>query len=109
PDPAESPETIRAHVKAFGYPMRALHDPDHTLTAAAGATVTPEAAVYARSNGAARLVYHGRIDDQQVDFGRARPAPTRHDLEDVPAAVGEGRPPPLASAPAVGCFIADTR
>src|SRR5262249_24959657 len=100
PAPAESPEAIRAHVKAFGYPMRALRDPEHALTAAAGARVTPESAVYATSNGAARLVYHGRIDDRQVDFGRARPAPTRRDLEDVLAAVVEGRPAPVASAPA---------
>jgi hypothetical protein len=109
PDPAESPETIRAHLKAFGYPMRALRDPEHALTAAAEVRVTPEAAVYATSKDGARLVYHGRIDDRQVDFGRARPAPTRRDLEDVLAAVVEGRPAPLASAPAVGCFIADTR
>jgi hypothetical protein len=109
PDPAESPDAIRAHVKAFAYPMPALRDPDHALTDAAGVRVTPEAAVYATAEDGARLVYHGRIDDRQVDFGRARPAPTRRDLEDVLTALIEGRPAPLASAPAVGCFIADTR
>jgi hypothetical protein len=108
PDPAEPPDAIRAHVKAFGYPMRALRDPEHALADAAGVRVTPEAAVWTGKDGA-RLVYHGRIDDRQVDFGRARPAPTRHDLEDVLAALVLGRPAPLASAPAVGCFIADTR
>jgi hypothetical protein len=53
------------------------------------------------------LVYAGRIDDQWVDFGKARPAPTRRDLQEVLAALVAGdRPTPERTA-AVGCFIAD--
>jgi hypothetical protein len=109
PDPAESPETIRGHVSEYGYPMPALRDPEHVLANAAAIRVTPEVAVFVPGAGGPRLVYHGRIDDRQVDFGRARPAPTQRDLEDTLAAVLGGRPVPRDSAPAVGCFLADAR
>jgi AhpC/TSA family len=109
PDPAESPERIRGHVKEYGYPMPALRDPAHVLAEAAAVRVTPEAAVFTAGAGGVRLVYHGRIDDRQVDFGRTRPAPTRRDLEDALSAILKGQPAPRASAPAVGCFVADTR
>jgi AhpC/TSA family len=105
PDPADSAEAIREHVRAFAYGDRteAFRDPDHALVKLAHATVTPEAAVFA--NG--RLVYHGRIDDRFVDLGVERPAPTVHDLGDALAAIVAGRPVPHASTQAVGCYIAD--
>jgi hypothetical protein len=105
PDPREDASAVRAHVREYGYAMGALRDPAHDLVARARARITPEAAVFA----GARLVYHGRIDDRQIDFGRTRPAPTTHELEEaIEAALGH-RPPPRDSAPAVGCFIADLR
>ncbi len=103
PNPAESAEEIRAHVKAFGYPVRALRDPRHELVGLVKVSVTPEAAVYDR-HGA--LVYHGRIDDRFVSIGVERPAPTRRDLQEVLASVVAGKPVP-PSHPGVGCFIAD--
>ena len=73
----------------------------------AGATTTPEAAVFVRHATEPTLVYRGRIDDRYVDIGRTRPAPTRHDLDEVIAAIRSGRTPALRSTPAVGCLIAD--
>jgi hypothetical protein len=107
-DPGTSPDAIRSHLAEYGLGMGALRDPGHALVAAAGAKVTPEAAVFVPAPpGDARLVYHGRIDDRYAELGKMRPAPTSHELRDALAAVLSGRPVPRATAPAVGCFIAD--
>ena len=104
PNPAESSEAIRNHLKAFAYPARALRDPAQALIRLAKATVTPEAAVFDRRG---TLVYRGRIDDRYVNVGLQRPAPTTHDLEEALAATVAGRPVPRPATQAVGCFIAD--
>ena len=104
PDAGEAVEVIRQHVKDYEYRLRVLRDPRHALVKMAGVRVTPEAAVFV----AGRLVYRGRIDNRFVAFGKARPAPTAHDLEDVIAAVLKGRTPATEiTTPAVGCFISD--
>jgi hypothetical protein len=108
-DPSESVEAIRRHREDYGQPGSPLRDPEHALVKEAHAHVTPEAAVFAPGPRGPRLVYHGRIDDRAVDFGRERPAATTHDLEDALAAVLAGRPVPRETAPAVGCLISDTR
>jgi hypothetical protein len=104
PNPAETAEAIRAHVKAFNYPVHALRDPKHELVKLAGVTVTPESAVY---DGQRRLAYRGRIDDRYVSLGVERPAATRHDLQDALSATLDGRAVKEPHTPAVGCFIAD--
>jgi hypothetical protein len=104
PNPAETPAAIREHLKAFSYPVHALRDPRHELVKLAHASVTPEAALFDRSR---TLAYHGRLDDRYVSLGIERPAPTTHDLADAIAATVSGRPVRAASAPAVGCYIAD--
>jgi hypothetical protein len=104
PNPAERPQAIREHAKAFDYPVHALRDPKHALVRLTHATVTPEAAVY---DGLGTLVYHGRIDNRYVSLGVERPAATEHDLEEVLALLASGKPSPKRAAPAVGCFIAD--
>jgi hypothetical protein len=105
PGTADDDNAIREHMAAFSYAgkVSAFRDPKLTLVKFAGATITPEAAVYA----AGRIAYRGRIDDRVVDLGLERPAPTTHDLADAIAAVIEGRPVPHATTQAVGCYIAD--
>ena len=90
---------------AFAYAgaTDALRDPKHALVAAVGATITPEAVVWAQS----RVQYRGRIDDRYVDLGVERPAATTHDLADALTAVVAGRPVPNPETQAVGCYIAD--
>jgi AhpC/TSA family len=108
--PAESLDAIRHHRREyFEAVATAVRDAEHQLVKRAAARVTPEAAVFVPGPGGARLVYHGRIDDRYVDLGRARAAPTAHDLEDALTAVVAGRPAPRAATPAIGCFIADAR
>ena len=105
PNPAETPAAIREHMSAFAYAgaAEAFRDPAHALVKFAGATVTPEAAVYADG----RIVYRGRIDDRYVDLGVERPAATQRDLADALAAVVAGKPVAQPTTQAVGCFIAD--
>jgi hypothetical protein len=106
PDPRETPDMIRAHLKDYAYPCPALRDPSHELVKKTGATVTPEAAVFL-ANGF--MVYRGRIDDRHVSLGLSRGAAGSRDLEDVLTAIVEGRHIEPRTTPAVGCFIADTQ
>jgi AhpC/TSA family len=104
-DSSETPELIRQHQRAFGLDFRAVRDPDHELVRAVQASVTPEAAVFTSGSSGPRLVYRGRIDDRYVDFGRARKAPTRHDLREVLQALADGASPEPRTTPAIGCAI----
>lgn len=104
PNPSDTADAVREHVRAFGYPVRALLDPRHELVARARVLVTPEAAIFDR---AGRLVYHGRIDNRYVSFGVERPAATEHDVAQTLSAVLAGRGVSKDTAPAIGCYIAD--
>ena len=104
PNPVEPVAAIRRHIKDYSYPMRALRDPRHALVKQAGATITPEAAVF-DPNG--RLLYRGRIDDRYVSLGLERPVATRHDLDEALTDIVAGKAPRQATTQAVGCFIAD--
>src|SRR3989454_5466536 len=59
PSPSENAAAIREHMKAFSYEgaTDALRDTKLALVKFSGATITPEAAVYAGG----RIVYRGRI------------------------------------------------
>jgi hypothetical protein len=104
PNPAETPETIRQHVRDYALPPRAVRDASHSLVARTGVSITPEVVVF---DARGRMVYRGRIDDRYASVGVERPAPSRRDLEDVLDALVAGRTPPLRTTDAVGCFIAD--
>jgi len=104
PSRSDREADIREHMKQFALTaLEAVRDPNLALVKFAGATITPEAAVVVGE----KLVYHGRIDDRYVELGVERAAPTTHDLADALTAVLDGKPAPRASAPAVGCYIAD--
>jgi hypothetical protein len=104
PAKSESPEMIRKHQQDFGYKLPALRDVQHTLVKQARVQITPEAAVFDVNR---RLIYHGRIDDLYEDFGRARSAPTTHELDDAIQAAVQGKTLPADAIPAVGCYISD--
>ena len=104
PDPDLSFAKILKHLKEYSYTVPALHDPKHVLVRKAKAQVTPEAAVFT-SEG--KLIYHGRIDDRYVDFGKERAAPTQHDLKDALEACLAGKSPPRETARAIGCYISE--
>jgi hypothetical protein len=104
PNPAESAEMIRKHLKEYDLPPVALRDPKQELAKFVSASITPEAAVFDRQRA---RVYLGRIDDRYVSLGVQRPAATQHDLEDALTDTIAGRRVHEATTQAVGCFIAD--
>ncbi len=92
----------REHAREFGLPGPVLLDPEHRMTAALGATITPEAFLVDR---AGRVVYAGRIDDRFADLGKPRRAPRTRELRDAIEAVLAGREVVVARTRAVGCLI----
>jgi hypothetical protein len=104
PNASETPAAIRRHLDAYGFPGRPLRDLKHDLIKRTGATITPEAVVY---DSQGQLAYRGRIDDRFVNLGLERPRATHRDLAEALTAVLAGRSVSQASAPAVGCYIAD--
>lgn len=104
PDATETAPTIQKHIGDYHLPGTPLRDVHHSIVARSGATVAPEAAVF---NSAGKLEYLGRIDDRWVDFGKSRPAPTTHELENAVADVLAGKPVPVSRTHAIGCSIAD--
>jgi thiol-disulfide isomerase/thioredoxin len=104
PDRSETPQSIRKYLGDYGYRLPALRDPERALVQQARAEITPEAAVFDRNR---QLVYHGRIDNWYLEFGRARPAPTTHELNNAIQAALTGKPLPQSSVKGVGCYISD--
>jgi len=101
--PDGSDDEARAHRREYGFTLPALRDPRRRLTRLSRAQVTPEAALFHRG----KLLYHGRIDDRFVDFGRERPQPTEHDLARALDAALAGREVAPDHADAIGCSISE--
>ena len=78
-------------------------DTNQSISRRVGATVTPQAFVFAR--GQSLPVYQGRIDDTYATYGRKRQKATSRDLADALKAVVHGRPIANAKTDAVGCII----
>jgi hypothetical protein len=104
PDRSESQQAIRKYLEEYGYRLPALRDPEHALVKLGHAQITPEVAVFDRSH---HLIYDGRIDDWYFDLGRARPAPTTHELEDAIRAALAGSSVAKSEVRGVGCYISD--
>jgi len=95
-------EEVRRHVKEFGYTFPYLFDPDESLAAYTGATTTPEAAVLSPTG---EVLYLGRIDNRQEDFGKQRVRVTEFDLRDTLDAVLSGKSVPHPRTKTIGCAI----
>jgi thiol-disulfide isomerase/thioredoxin len=93
---------IRKHAKDFGIAYPVLIDKRQTLVRLAGATATPEVAVFSNLG---KVLYLGRIDNRVEDFDQRRNVVTEHDLRDALDAVLAGRPVPRAATKVVGCAI----
>ena len=106
PDPDTTVDAIKQHQKDYQLPDKVLRDPHHALVRFARVRVTPETAVFLPDG---KLVYRGRIDNRYLALGSERPEATQHELREVIEAVIQGKSSPYASAPAVGCYIADAK
>jgi peroxiredoxin len=105
-DPNEKPEAIRKHLQEYEYPCAGLRDPDHTLVAQTGATVTPEAVVFDRDW---RITYRGRINNEYAEVGKSRTTSIQHDLQKAIEATLAGQPIAEPLTRAVGCYIGDLK
>lgn len=105
PDASETAKNIEGHLREYNLQLTPLRDPKHELVKVSEVEITPEAAVF---NGQGELIYHGRIDNWYEDFGRARPQPTTHELDEAINATltGSAAPAPVTG---VGCYISDLR
>jgi len=104
-DASLSDAKAREHALAYGhgdYPK--IVDRHHELVNAAGATVTPEAAVVDR---AGKVVYLGRIDDSYAALGQPRRPAKNTDLRDALDAIVADRPVARPRTKALGCYISD--
>ena len=104
PAKSDSPATIAASVREYGYQIPWLRDPDRLLVHKAQATITPEAAVF---DADGHLQYHGRIDDLYQSIGHSRAAATHHDVDEVLQQLLAKQAVTNHGAPAVGCYISD--
>jgi hypothetical protein len=98
----DTPDAVRAHIRAYGLPFDAIRDPQHVLVRRSGVLATPEVAVFLPGG---RLAYRGRIDDREVALGQSRAEPTRRDLELVLEDVLAGRPIQKTVTTSIGCAI----
>lgn len=101
-DAYDTPDTVRRHRADFGHALPAILDHGHALVARAGATITPEVAVFAPG---AELAYSGRIDNLYNELGRPRQQVTERDLRDALDDLVAGRNVRNPRTPATGCFI----
>ena len=92
----------RKHAADYAFRCPVLLDPKFALVRAAGATVTPEAAVFSAKG---RLLYRGRIDDRAIALGRHRAEPQQRDLRDALDAILAGKPVRERFTKAIGCYI----
>ena len=77
-------------------------DRKHQWVAYSGATVTPEAVVFA-PNG--ERLYCGRIDDRFPAYGKRRAKPTKTELKDALDSIINNKPIAIKESKATGCYI----
>jgi thiol-disulfide isomerase/thioredoxin len=102
PNASDTEVKIEKHRREYHLTGRFVRDTKQVLVKKAGATITPEAAVF---NDQRKLVYRGRVNDQYLSLSKERPRPTQHDLEQAITALLDGKRPKQARTEAVGCFI----
>jgi hypothetical protein len=95
-------DEARTHAEEYQIKAPVMIDRDHTWVHHAGATRSPEAAVF---SPAGEILYLGRIDDRYVGLGKRRNHASNHDLRDALDAILAGRPIAQSKTEAVGCFI----
>jgi hypothetical protein len=98
-----TPAKVEKHMVEFGhsgYP--AVIDGKQILVKAAGATVTPEAAVILPDG---KIAYRGRIDNLFATWGQSRREATELDLRNALDQVIAGKSVANPRTKAVGCYI----
>jgi hypothetical protein len=97
-------ERAKSHAAEYQIEIPVALDPGHSWVKKAGATITPEVAVFSSSGD---LLYRGRINNQYAGLGKRRANVTSHDLADALEAVLAGKSVLEPRTEAVGCLIPD--
>ena len=100
----DTPVRMAKHAREFGIPFPVLKDTANVVADQFGARRTPEVFVL---DGAGKILYQGRIDDQ---YGRGfvRSAPTRRDLAESLDEILAGKPVSQPLTQVAGCPISRT-
>lgn len=98
---ADTLKDMAAQAIDFEAPFAFVKDEDLACTRRLGIERTPEAAVF---DSQWRLVYRGRIDDQDR-LGGTKPQPTRRDLAEAIDELLAGEPVSITTTPVDGCLI----
>jgi hypothetical protein len=101
-DPTVPQSSVVKYAADYHYTFPLLLDPAQVLVRHAGATITPQAAVFSPEG---KLLYLGRIDNRVEDFGRVRQKATVPDLRNALDAVLAGKPVSPDRTKSVGCSI----
>jgi hypothetical protein len=101
-DPTADLATLRAHASDYALSFKTADDRPHVLSRTAGASYTPQVAVFAADGTRA---YLGRIDDRVGDLGVSRPRAAHQDLREVLVALVGGAKGPFEGKPGYGCAI----
>lgn len=105
-DPDVTDEAARKHAQDYGYHCTIVADRKHELVKLAGATVTPEAAVLSPEG---KLLYRGRVNNLQEDYGKKRVQLTSNDLREALDAVLAHQPVPHPLTKSIGCYIPELK
>jgi hypothetical protein len=105
PNAEDTPVIVRKHAQQFQISTPTLIDARQQLVRMAHVAVTPESAVFMVENGGLREVYHGRIDDRYIAFGKEHPQAIHHDLDEAIKATLAGHPVSPANGKPIGCSI----
>jgi len=95
---SEPAAEVATHAKANGFGFPVVKDESNRVADAYGATRTPEVFLLDPSG---KIVYHGRIDENQDDAKNVASPDFRNALDAVLA----GKPVPVAETKAFGCTI----
>jgi hypothetical protein len=102
-DPTLTVADVKKHTQDFGYSsLPAILDSSQKLVKAAGATITPEAAIIGPSG---QVLYRGRIDNVYAALGKRRPEATEHDLRKALDEILSSKPISTPHTQAIGCYI----
>ena len=93
---------VADHRREYGLKISGIIDHDHTFVKKAGATTTPEVAVF---NSDGKLVYRGMIDDLYTELGDRRRVASKRYLRDVLPLCLKNKAVLFSETAAVGCLI----
>lgn len=105
-DPDTETVSAKNYATAYGYKFPSLLDPEQQLSRRFHVVSTPTAVIVSPKDG---VLYRGRIDDRYQDFGKARSAGVKPELQRALEAMLAGKPVISPAVPPIGCDLPPPR